>query len=143
MTISSMEFSSGFSFRSLVMPSALKDRVAIVTGSAGLLGRQHCMALAQAGAQVVATDLDSRACEKAIGEIAEGAPGEIQALAADITRPDDLNELRRFVIDRFGRVDVLVNNAALNDKVEDRASAEPIPFEQYPLWQWKSALDVN
>ncbi len=40
-------------------------------------------------------------------------------------------------------MDVLVNNAAINDKVESRESTDPIPFEEFPLHQWKSAIDVN
>ena len=143
MSIANMEVSGSFPFPSLVAPCALKDRVAVVTGSAGLLGRQHCIALAQAGAHVVATDLDGSACDKVIREIGEDCSAEALAVPADITSPETLLELRARALERFGRVDVLVNNAAINDKVESRESTGPIPFEEFPLQQWKLALEVN
>jgi NAD(P)-dependent dehydrogenase (short-subunit alcohol dehydrogenase family) len=144
MTISSMNFSSGYSFQGLVAPFALRERVAIVTGAAGLLGRQHCIALAQAGAYIVATDLDGQTCAGVTSEINEMCgPVETLAASADITRPQEVLELRKRVLERFGRVDVLVNNAAINDKVEGRESNGPIPFEDFPLQQWQAAIDAN
>jgi NAD(P)-dependent dehydrogenase (short-subunit alcohol dehydrogenase family) len=110
--------------------------VAVVTGAAGLLGRRHCRALAAAGASVVATDLDAAACE-------EAAP-EAMAFAADITHPESVAALRDAVLGRFGRIDVLVNNAALNEKVESPpAAGEVLRFENFPLALWKASLEVN
>lgn len=143
MSISVMEFSGATPFADLILPSTLRDRVAIVTGAAGLLGRQHCLALAQAGAHVVVTDIDARACATVADELK--AEFEVQAIgiAADITQPQGLITLRERAIDTFGRLDVLVNNAALNDKVEGRESSGPVPFEEFPLEQWQRAVEVN
>ncbi len=138
-----MEFPCGYPFEGLIAPFALKDKVAVVTGAAGLLGRQHCLALAQAGAHVVATDLNGASCEELIEQIAAKSSVSGLAVAADVSRCDDIRELQRLSIERFGHVDVLVNNAALNDKVEGRQSALPIPFEEYPLNEWKQAIEVN
>jgi NAD(P)-dependent dehydrogenase (short-subunit alcohol dehydrogenase family) len=148
--------------------------VAVVTGAAGLLGRRHCRALAAAGASVVATDLDAAACEDALREargtrqpeaarepaaaapMAPGAAGEsppapappaspeAMAFAADITRPESVAALRDAVLGRFGRIDVLVNNAALNEKVESPSAAgEVLRFENFPLALWEDSLKVN
>jgi NAD(P)-dependent dehydrogenase (short-subunit alcohol dehydrogenase family) len=138
-----MELSSDYPFEGLIAPFALKDKVAVVTGAAGLLGRQHCYALAQAGAHVVATDLDGEACETLIEQIVGKCRVGGMAVAADVSQGEDIRGLQRRASERFGRVDILVNNAALNDKVEDRHSALPVPFEEYPLSDWKQALDVN
>lgn len=143
MTISSLELPSIFSSQGRVAPFALCDKVAVVTGAAGLLGRQHCLALAQAGAHVVATDLSGPACERVVEEIAESGAAQGLAATADITRPEDVRELYKRVLNQFGYVNVLINNAAINDKVEGRDSPLPIPFEEFPLSQWKLAIEVN
>ncbi|MGH8480388.1 MAG: SDR family oxidoreductase [Gammaproteobacteria bacterium] len=118
---------------------SLEGRTAIVTGAAGLLGREHCRALAEAGARVVATDLDAAACEHLAAEIGGGALGH----RADVTDPESLETLLAAVLSRTGRVDVLVNNAALNDRYEAPATALETCFERYPLERWEQALKVN
>ncbi len=140
---------------------SLAGRVAVVTGAAGLLGRRHCRALAAAGASVVATDLDAAACEEVVRGLgagqgrtgsaddpngangANGAAGHL-ARAADITSPEAVAALGDAVLGRFGRLDVLVNNAALNEKVESpRAGGEVLRFENFPLGLWEDSLRVN
>ncbi|HEY6323841.1 MAG TPA: SDR family oxidoreductase [Thermoanaerobaculia bacterium] len=145
---------------------SLAGQVAVVTGAAGLLGRRHCMALAAAGARVVATDLDQAACEAVAREItpaaaaaalapaaatgatgataATRAPAVPMAWAADITRPESVRALRDAVVERCGAIDVLVNNAALNEKVESPlAAGEVLRFENFPLALWEDSLRVN
>jgi NAD(P)-dependent dehydrogenase (short-subunit alcohol dehydrogenase family) len=141
---------------------SLAGRVAVVTGAAGLLGRRHCRALAAAGARVVATDLDPAACEAVAREIAPVAdraamaaaaaaagtaaavPAAPMAWAADITRPESVQALRDAVLERCGGIDVLVNNAALNEKVESPlAAGEVLRFENFPLALWEDSLRVN
>jgi NAD(P)-dependent dehydrogenase (short-subunit alcohol dehydrogenase family) len=123
---------------------SLAGRVAVVTGAAGLLGRRHCRALAAAGARVVVTDLDAAACEAVVGELATAAAPAAMAWAADITRPESVAALRDAVLERFGGIDVLVNNAALNEKVESPlAAGEVLRFENFPLALWEDSLKVN
>ena len=119
---------------------SLVDRVAVVTGAAGLLGRQHAAALAEAGAAVVLVDRDRKGLDAAAADLA----AKVLSVAADVTDPADLEQLRQLVLREFGRVDVLVNNAAINDKVEsagpESASGR---FETYSLEQWRRMMDVN
>ena len=111
-----------------------------MTGATGLLGREHCRALAGAGARVVATDLDAAACDALAAEIGGGALGH----RADVTNPESLAILLAAVLSITGRVDVLVNNAALNDRYEDPSTAlESSRFERYPLERWEQVLKVN
>ena len=122
----------------------LAGRVAVVTGASGLLGQQHAAALADAGAAVVLVDLDERDLTRVAVDLEERTAGHALAFGADVTAPGDLAELRRFLESRFGRVDVLVNNAAINDKMEARAPDErPVGFEDYPLAEWRHVMDVN
>jgi NAD(P)-dependent dehydrogenase (short-subunit alcohol dehydrogenase family) len=118
----------------------LTGKTAIVTGAAGLLGRRHCLALAEAGATVVATDVGQEACEAVARELGATALG----IAADVTDPHSVRALAGEVLRRTGRVDVLVNNAAINDALENPATAlELSRFENYPLELWKRSLEVN
>jgi NAD(P)-dependent dehydrogenase (short-subunit alcohol dehydrogenase family) len=122
---------------------SLEGRVAVVTGALGLLGRRHCAALAAAGATVVATDLDDAGCQRLADDLADAHARDARGQAADITDEASVLALRDGVLDRLGRVDILVNNAALNEKVEVPGRSALIPLEDYPLEAWESALRVN
>jgi NAD(P)-dependent dehydrogenase (short-subunit alcohol dehydrogenase family) len=127
---------------------SLAGRTAVVTGAAGLLGRQHCRALVDAGAVVVATDVDAAACERVVaelrGERSNGARARLHGVAADITAPASLGHLRDEVLRVGDRIDILVNNAASNDRFEDAAAAAALSrFESYPVEAFRRALDVN
>ena len=125
-------------------PFSLAGRVAVITGAAGLLGRQHAAALAEAGAAVVLVDLDRNGLEAAVAGLGDTASGGALAVPADVTDPGQLEDLRRLVLQRFDRLDVLVNNAAINDKVEvARPDPERGRFETYSLAEWRRVLDVN
>jgi NAD(P)-dependent dehydrogenase (short-subunit alcohol dehydrogenase family) len=119
---------------------SLENKTAIVTGACGLLGREHCAALAGAGANVVVTDLDREACEG----LAAGLGPKHLAIGLDVTDPASLRAAARKVLDRYDRIDVLVNNAAINDQFENPALAtEQSMFENYPLEMWDRSWKVN
>lgn len=122
----------------------LDGRVAIVTGALGLLGRQHCDCLAQAGAHVVALDLDEARCEALARELSARHGRAALGLGADIVSQAALEKARERILARFDRLDVLVNNAALDDKVAaDSGGRNLRRFEHYPVEQFRRALDVN
>jgi NAD(P)-dependent dehydrogenase (short-subunit alcohol dehydrogenase family) len=124
--------------------SSLTGKTAIVTGALGLLGREHCSALAEAGARIVAADIDPDACRDFAGETAAKHGTEGLGLALDVTSEDSLRRGRTEILRRFGSIDILVNNAAINDKFESPAAAEEESrFESYPLALWKKSFDVN
>lgn len=119
---------------------SLEGRLAVVTGALGLLGRHHCAALAEAGATVVVSDMDGRACH----DYAVTLSPECIGVGTDVTDSHSVQSLRDTVLYQFGRIDVLVNNAAVNDMVENPISAaEESAFENYPLALWKKVMDVN
>ena len=123
---------------------SLEGRVAVVTGAAGLLGRQHCRALADAGATVVATDLEEAACTAVARELNGQGPELIWPAVADITSPASLERLRDAIRERYDHLDVLVNNAAINDRFDDDNAASTLSrFESYPVEMFRRALDVN
>jgi NAD(P)-dependent dehydrogenase (short-subunit alcohol dehydrogenase family) len=123
----------------------LDGRVAVVTGSLGLLGKEHLRALGSAGASLVVTDVDETRCEGLARELAATTKRPAIGIGADVTKKDDLVRLRDKVLERFGHIDVLVANAAIDDKVEGaRENAlEDSKFENFPLDQWKRSIEVN
>jgi NAD(P)-dependent dehydrogenase (short-subunit alcohol dehydrogenase family) len=120
---------------------SLQNKTAIVTGACGLIGKQHCQALAEAGANVVVADVNQQTCE-ALAEQLPGGPH--LGLEVDVTNPPSLQNAREKILERFGHIDVLVNNAAINDMFENPAlAAEYSKFENFPLDTWKKSLEVN
>lgn len=119
---------------------SLKNKTAIVTGACGLLGRQHCSALSEAGANVVAIDLD---VIEAIS-VAEHLSTDSIGFGCDITERESVIHVKDKILDRFESIDILVNNAAINDMVEDPKSAKEMSmFENYPVDLWNRSLSVN
>lgn len=119
---------------------SLKNKTAIVTGALGLIGKEHCKALAEAGANVIVADLDIKKCNS----FAKDLPTDSIGYDLDVTKKDSITKLKELVLSEFGHIDILVNNAAINDMFEDpKAISEQSKFENYPLELWQKSLDVN
>jgi len=124
---------------------SLQGRVAVVTGACGLLGKRYVRVLRDSAAHVVVVDLDEVTCLRVAEELREvpGA-GRVLGVAADVTRPESVARLREATLVEFGGIDVLVNSAALDEKVESRAGAGELSrFERYPVEHFRRSLDVN
>ncbi len=119
---------------------SLKGKVAIVTGACGLIGKHHCQALAEAGAAVVVTDVSEKAVKSFMKELGKNHLG----LDMDVTDTQSVKKNRDLILKKFGHIDILVNNAAINDMFENPSlAAEQSMFENYPLEMWQKSLDVN
>ncbi|MBI5822769.1 MAG: SDR family oxidoreductase [Chloroflexi bacterium] len=124
---------------------SLKDKVAIVTGGVGLLGAEFCKTLAEAGASVAVVDLNGEAAGQAAERLVKSGY-RAMGIGADITNPDSVNAMTATLLSTFGRLDILVNSAALDPKFDPAAAAKgiaPGAFEDYPLSDWNAALNVN
>jgi 2-deoxy-D-gluconate 3-dehydrogenase len=121
----------------------LNGKVAWVTGGAGLLGRQFCRTLAQAGALVVVSDLDIDRSKQVAEEIIQTGDRAV-GLGVDVTSPGSVNTLVEKILEQYGRLDVLVCSAALDPKFDSSQIGQHTSrFEDYPLQMWQQALDVN
>ncbi|HET9589293.1 MAG TPA: SDR family oxidoreductase [Anaerolineales bacterium] len=123
----------------------LSGRVALVTGGAGLLGAEFCRTLAEAGAAVVVVDLDASASQAVVDMLTKSGYKAL-AVPTDITQPGSVLAMVEKVSSVLGRLDVLVNSAALDPKFDPEAMSKgitPGAFEDYPLDQWNAALGVN
>lgn len=123
----------------------LTGRVAVVTGGVGLLGAEFCRTLAEASAAVAVVDLNESASQ-AVAESLTSSGYQALSIPTDITQPDSVNTAVENVLSAFGRIDILVNSAALDPKFDPDAvnkGITPGAFEDYPLDLWNSALNVN
>lgn len=119
----------------------LEDRVVVLTGGAGLLGAHHAQALACAGAHVVIADVNE---SKAKAVLAALPDADGMAVAMDVTNPESVHQGIEHVNERFGRIDALVNNAAIDPKFDSANSGSHThSFETYPLELWEQSLNVN
>jgi NAD(P)-dependent dehydrogenase (short-subunit alcohol dehydrogenase family) len=121
----------------------LNGKTAIITGGGGLLGLQHAHALAAHGCAVVLLDINRAALEANARRLRAEHASAVVYYVADITDEASLLAVRGEVLERFGRVDILINNAARNPKVEDGGTANWSRLENFPLEQWRLDLEVG
>lgn len=118
----------------------LTNKTAIVTGALGLLGKEHCRALAEAGANVVVADVNEAASLAFATELGKNHLG----VGVDVTSETSLKTALDKILAHFGTIDVLVNNAAINDMFENPAMAKELSaFENYPVEAFRKSLEVN
>ncbi len=121
----------------------LTGRVAIVTGGAGFLGQQFSEALSEAGAQIVVADINQNAADE-FAEVINQKQGSAVGIRVDVTEPSSVQDLMDQTLQKFKRLDILVNSAALDPKFDDQYQSQHVTsFEDFPLGAWKDALDVN
>jgi 3-oxoacyl-[acyl-carrier protein] reductase len=117
----------------------LKDKVVIVTGGAHGIGRAYCLGLARAGASVVIADIDKAAGARLAAEINEIRLTDALALRTDVSDEAETKEMSVRTLERFGRIDALINNAAVFSVVPmNRGKIETIDPEE-----WDRLMAVN
>ena len=115
----------------------LSGKVAIVTGGAKGLGRAFCLGLAREGAKVVAvTRKDMDNLDQTV-KMVRSLGGEAEMVRADVSSEADAKNMVQATIERFGRVDVLINNAAVYDGIKRK------PFFEIDLAEWDLVMNVN
>jgi NAD(P)-dependent dehydrogenase (short-subunit alcohol dehydrogenase family) len=114
--------------------ATLRDKVALVTGASQGLGRALALAFAEEGARVVVNARSDESVRPVAGEV-EGAGAEVLAVAADVSREAEVERLVRETVERFKRIDVLVNNAGL--------LGPRVGVENYPEDEWRRVIDAN
>lgn len=119
----------------------LTGRTAVVTGGGGILGTGFCKVLAAYGARVAVMDVNLRAAEEAVQTIRRVNPSaELAAYACNVADPEQVQQTVADIVQRFGGIDILHNNAAT--KTGDLQKFFE-PFETYELSTWREIMSVN
>ncbi len=113
----------------------LKDKVAIVTGAGSGIGKALATRLARDGASVVVADL--RNADAAAAAIAKDTGARTLGLKVDVASEGDVARMAEESVKAFGRIDILVNNAALFSAIEPR------PFERIDAAEWRKVMEIN
>jgi NAD(P)-dependent dehydrogenase (short-subunit alcohol dehydrogenase family) len=112
----------------------LEDKVTLITGASQGLGKALALAFANEGAQVV-VNARSEETIRPVAEEIENTGAEVLAVAADVSKSADVERMVNETVERFGRIDVLVNNAGL--------LGPRVRIEEYPEEEWRRVIDAN
>jgi NAD(P)-dependent dehydrogenase (short-subunit alcohol dehydrogenase family) len=122
---------------------SLQDRVAVITGGAGLLGVKHAEIIASAGGIPVLVDLAASRAEDLAKEIAQNFGVPAWGIGADITKAEEIRGVLEQILQRHGSVDILINNAARDPKVKGDTTTALSRVENFPMDQWDADLEVG
>ena len=114
----------------------LKDKIIIVTGGGVGIGRAYATGLAKEGARVVVADIQEEEAKKVASEIKQGG-GEALALPVDVTSAEKTQAMADKTLQKYGRIDVLVNNAGLYSAIKKK------PFSEITAEEWDRVMAVN
>lgn len=121
----------------------LAGRVAVITGGGGLLGYQHAATIADLGGIPVLLDVSADGLASNVARLAEESGCEALAIVADVTDLASLRKAFEQLMAQHGRVDILINNAARNPKVESAGDKDFSRLEHFPWEQWQLDLNVG
>ena len=118
------------------MSGRLAEKVALVTGAGGGIGRETCRLFAAEGALVVAVDINEDTCRETVEEIEGNRPGTAICVAADVASGEDCQAMVAAAEESFGRLDVLFNNAGIMDPADGDAV-------ETSLETWNRTIAIN
>jgi len=121
----------------------LDKKVIVITGAVGLLGRKHAEAVACYGGTPILLDLSQQAVTELAKELNNKYNTGAVGFAIDITNEDAIEKNAKQLIERFGKIDGLVNNAANNPKVEESSKENFSRLENFPLEIWNDDINVG
>lgn len=122
----------------------LKGRAVLITGGAGFLADAFARALAEAGAHIVLADVRGEEVSACANALERTLNIQVIGVKADITDPKSVTAMVERVKQAYGRIDALVNNAALDPKFDpENVGKHTAPFEEYPLDAWQKSLEAD
>jgi NAD(P)-dependent dehydrogenase (short-subunit alcohol dehydrogenase family) len=121
----------------------LDNRVAVITGGVGLLGQQHAEAIAGVGGIPVLADIPAARPEVVAASLSKKWGARVLGYELDITKPDEVERMKSKLVEQLGGVDILINNAARNPKMEAASAALFSRLENFPFDTWQQDLAVG
>ena len=118
----------------------LHDKTALVTGGSGILGQHFCKGLAENGANIAIVDINLEAAEILALEISDRYNVKCKGFFCDVSEPKSVDITIKEVVNYFGEINILLNNAAGKSNNLNEFFA---PFEEYKIEQWREIMSVN
>ncbi len=123
---------------------SLKESLAVVTGGAGLLGKQHVEALIEVGADVIIFDINENALEEAREYFLKKYNADVLSLKVDITNEDEIIKAKEKILKQFDKFpNILINNAAIDPKFEKNSAVNKSRLENFDVNQWNLEISVG
>ncbi|MFY9074616.1 SDR family oxidoreductase [Malaciobacter mytili] len=116
----------------------LTDKIALVTGGAGLLAAEFAIALKEFGAKVILADINIEGCNEHIKKM--NLDG-VESVKLDVTSKDDWENVLKNIVSKYNKIDILVNSAAFTNQTKTTSFNKT--FENVELEDWNKMLDVN
>jgi len=121
----------------------LKNKVAVITGGAGLLGEKHAEAIAEFAGMPILLDIDEKAGTNKASRISNEYQVDCEFMLCDITDESQIISVRDFIFSKYKRIDILINNAAIDPKVEQKSKENLSRLENFSIDQWNLELAVG
>lgn len=121
----------------------IDGKVAVITGGAGLLGIEHAKAIAQTGGIALLWDIDASAAKKQAAIIAKEFDVDAKGYRVDITNPDQIKKALKNILKEYGHVDILINNAARDPKVDRSTNPAWSRLENFSMDFWDKDIAVG
>ena len=121
----------------------LTGKVAVITGGAGLLGEKHAEAIAEFSGIPILLDIDEKAGTIKASRISHEYQAESEFMLCDITDESQISRVRDSLLSKFGHIDILINNAAIDPKIKEDSKINLSRLENFPIDQWNLELSVG
>ena len=121
----------------------LTEKIAVITGGAGLLGEKHAEAIAEFGGIPILLDIDKKTGDEKAQRISKEYKVDCEFQYCDITDESRVSSVRDFLLSKFGHIDILINNAAIDPKVGAKNGKNLSRLENFPIDQWNLELSVG
>jgi len=122
---------------------SLKNKVIVITGAAGLLGRQHADIIAKAEGIPILLDINSKSLDVLVNELNSSFRIECSGYAVDITNESEVKNNCQLIIKKYGKIDGLINNAANNPKMEKSNIKNFSRLENFSILNWDKDISVG
>jgi NAD(P)-dependent dehydrogenase (short-subunit alcohol dehydrogenase family) len=122
---------------------SLDNKVIVITGAAGLLGRKHAEVVAAYGGIPILLDLDQKTVDQQAQQLVSEFGGNSAGFVVDISKEEEIKKNCNFIINKYGKIDGLVNNAANNPKVENSSKKNFSRLENFPIDIWNQDILVG
>ena len=123
----------------MIKKNILKNKVAVITGGAGLLGEKHAEAIAELGGNCILFDKNNALAKKKAKKISRNFSVKCFSFAGKADNEQNVKKLVEFIDKKFGRLDILINNAALNPKPKKNSNS----LENYNIKNWDEELSAG